>query len=82
MAACGRNAFVRTQVEMSYNRISKSSTDSNFVVQLLFSVHVFLASFESDCICFVVLILHAVAGYRPRLNLAKDDGITYSLILS
>ena len=56
--------------------------DSDFIVESLFSVHVFLASFENDCLCSVVLILHAVAGYRPRLNLAGDGGITYSLILS
>jgi hypothetical protein len=45
--------------------------DSYFVFELLFFVHVCLASFESDCVYFVVLILHAVTGYAPALIYAS-----------
>ena len=37
--------------------------DLDFVVQSLFSVHVCLASFENDYVCFAVPVLHAVVGY-------------------
>ena len=58
-----RNVLPNNQIEMSYMDISKSTQDLDLVLELLFSVHVCLASFENDCVCFAVPVLHAVVGY-------------------